>query len=128
MINADMKIRLRKINRPDLLSTLDAGFNASGELELEGYDLGKLPEEVFGDSDYEYWVTLPVTSLPAFAREASDELGLSRPTGEPDRASLMDLIRRLFLPEGELKPVFSGESAFMKWLEGKGIPYNFCTW
>lgn len=36
-----------------------AAILANGDLELAGQDIGKAPLEVFGDSDYEYWLTVP---------------------------------------------------------------------
>ena len=32
---------------------------ANGDFQLSGQDLGKAPMEIFGDSDYEYWLTVP---------------------------------------------------------------------
>jgi uncharacterized protein YciI len=34
-------------------------IDASGDLVLEGYCAGPLAEQLFGDSDWEYWVTVP---------------------------------------------------------------------
>ena len=53
--------------------TIEAYFETTGSLIVEGYDIGKAVEEYWGDSDYEYSFTIPpqevdklyrVTSLP----------------------------------------------------------------
>ena len=38
---------------------IDVRINENGDLLFSGQDLGEAPEEVFGDSDYEYWLTIP---------------------------------------------------------------------
>jgi hypothetical protein len=38
---------------------IDAEINAAGDLVVSGQDTGKAPIEAFGDSDYEYWLTIP---------------------------------------------------------------------
>ena len=37
------------------LSMLEAVIDDSGDLLLEGYDLGETPQDFWGDEDYEYW-------------------------------------------------------------------------
>jgi hypothetical protein len=38
---------------------IDALILENGDLQLAGQDVGKAPLEIFGDSDYEYWLTIP---------------------------------------------------------------------
>lgn len=38
--------------------TIEAFFGADGSLIVEGYDIGKTVEEYWGDSDYEYSITI----------------------------------------------------------------------
>jgi hypothetical protein len=38
---------------------ITASVLANGDLQLAGQDTGKAPSEIFGDSDYEYWLTVP---------------------------------------------------------------------
>lgn len=38
---------------------LDAKIKADGDLSLEGYYAGPMCEKFFGDSDYEFWLTIP---------------------------------------------------------------------
>ncbi|MBI4287678.1 MAG: hypothetical protein HY671_04515, partial [Chloroflexi bacterium] len=37
---------------------VSAGINDNGDLVISGQDVGKNIQELFGDSDYEYWVTV----------------------------------------------------------------------
>ena len=36
-----------------------------GSIKMDAQDKGKLVEEIWGDDDYEFWVNVPVTALPA---------------------------------------------------------------
>ena len=38
---------------------IDVCIKENGDLLFSGQDFGKAPEEIFGDSDYEYWLTIP---------------------------------------------------------------------
>ena len=40
---------------------IDAGLEANGDLQISGQDLGEVPMEIYGDMDYEYWLTVPAT-------------------------------------------------------------------
>lgn len=43
--------------------TIEAFFDSTGNLIVEGYDIGKSVEEYWGDSDYEYSVTVPAEEV-----------------------------------------------------------------
>jgi len=38
---------------------IDVRINENGDLLFSGQDIGSAPEEIFGDMDYEYWLTVP---------------------------------------------------------------------
>ena len=38
---------------------LDVRIEENGDLRFSGQDIGEVPEQIFGDSDYEYWLTVP---------------------------------------------------------------------
>lgn len=38
---------------------IDVRINENGDLLFSGQDIGNAPEEIFGDIDYEYWLTVP---------------------------------------------------------------------
>ena len=40
---------------------IDAEINDEGTFVLSGQDVGKAPEEYWGDSDYEYWIVINKT-------------------------------------------------------------------
>jgi hypothetical protein len=48
--------------------TIEAYFDEHGNLVIDGYDIGKRVEEVWGDSDYEYMVTIPSLELNTLYR------------------------------------------------------------
>jgi hypothetical protein len=44
---------------------VSAAILENGDLELSGQDVGKAPSAIFGDSDYEYWLTVPAAHKDA---------------------------------------------------------------
>jgi len=38
---------------------IDVCIDENGDLLFSGQDIGSAPEEIFGDLDYEYWLTVP---------------------------------------------------------------------
>lgn len=45
--------------RGDTSIRIDVSVKKNGDLQFAGQDIGKAPSELFGDSDYEYWLTVP---------------------------------------------------------------------
>lgn len=52
------KIEMMKEITPRDKRYLDALIDDKGNLVLEGYDIGDSVKEFWGDSDYEYWLTV----------------------------------------------------------------------
>jgi hypothetical protein len=52
------KIKLMEFKTERDSRYLDAKIDNDGNLVLEGYDIGDSVEEFWGDSDYEYWLTV----------------------------------------------------------------------
>lgn len=77
---------------------VDAEILQSGALVISGQDVGEAPEKWFGDSDYEWWVTV----------RAEDK----------DRV-LLALIEEIFGGR------FHASDEFREWLKTKGIPNQF---
>ena len=94
------KIRLYE-SRGDTTVLIDVEIAEDGRLEVSGQDLGDAPEKYWGDSDYEYWVSV-------------------RP--EHKDWVLLALIERLY--GGNSSVV----SEFMEFLRSRGIPYEFDSW
>ena len=58
------------------------------KLIIDGYDIGKNVEAVWGDSDYEYVITIPANSLPPLYGLLGVELG--------DHKALLEAIAKRF--------------------------------
>lgn len=43
---------------------IDALIKPNGDLEISGQDIGELPRTLFGDEEYEYWLTVPASQVP----------------------------------------------------------------
>lgn len=80
---------------------INAEIKQNGDLQLSGQDVGEAPKEYWGDSDYEYWLTVP---------------------GEHKDDVLLLLIERLY--RGNASVV----SEFRELLESSGIPCEFNSW
>ena len=80
---------------------IDVEINDKGSIVLSGQDLGKVPEEFWGDSDYEYWIVVD--------QKQKDNL-------------LLSLIKDKF---GGNAQAFSN---FKDYLIKEGIPYDFDSW
>ena len=77
---------------------IDVRVDDKGDLLFSGQDIGDAPEEIFGDLDYEYWLTIPAA--------------------EKDRV-LLALIEKVY--RGNASVV----SEFREFLESKDIPCHF---
>jgi hypothetical protein len=80
---------------------IDAEITESGDLLLSGQDVGKAPEEFWGDADYEYWVLV--------AAEHKDRV-------------LLALLEKVY---GGNQSAVSDFRAFLK---EKGLPSSFHSW
>jgi len=53
---------IKKVSLVDLVGPtsihIEAEITDQGDLLLSGQDLGDAPKEIFGDSDYEYWLRI----------------------------------------------------------------------
>ncbi len=58
----DYSITLYHLKREDIKIDIVARFDKD-KLIIDGYDIGKTVEEAWGDSDYEYIMTIPATSV-----------------------------------------------------------------
>jgi hypothetical protein len=51
------KVNLVQVKGPTSIY-IDVEITEEGDLLFSGQDIGKAPEEFFGDSDYEYWLLI----------------------------------------------------------------------
>lgn len=71
--------------------------DVNGDMQIAGQDVGAAPREFFGDSDYEYWVTIP---------------------WEHSRDITLELLRALaHRPPGGTTPI-------IEWLREHSIPFT----
>ena len=77
---------------------IDAEIKGTGDLQLSGQDVGEAPRKFFGDSDYEYWLTV--------SKEHKDDV-------------LLLLLEKLYGGNS------SAVSKFRGLLESRGIPCEF---
>ena len=83
----DCSITLYHLERKDIKIDIVARFD-EGNLIIDGYDIGKTVEEAWGDSDYEYVMTIPERSLPLLYRLLGVEEG--------DRKMLLKALAKRF--------------------------------
>lgn len=57
------KKNLFSIDNENIRVTINLGFDGE-DLKLDGYDIGKTVSDMWGDSDYEYSITISETELP----------------------------------------------------------------
>ena len=56
-------LTIARLERPDITISIHAQLSADGGLRLEGDDVGQRVQEIWGDSDYEYWVDVPASEI-----------------------------------------------------------------
>ncbi|MCB2065510.1 MAG: hypothetical protein KDE15_02590 [Erythrobacter sp.] len=64
---SELHRRIAEQDLPGNRRTIDLHLNADGSLRLEGGDVGSQVEEVWGDSDYEFWVDIPASAVGRLA-------------------------------------------------------------
>ena len=60
-------VTLLDVRHPDIRVRLEASFGEDGDLWLIGQDLGPRVEELTGEDEYEYFLTVRAEHLPAVA-------------------------------------------------------------
>jgi hypothetical protein len=107
---------------------IDAEIDEQGSLLLSGQDIGKAPEEWFGDSDYEYWVVVAASDKERVLSILLGQLAGGqqfRPAGDASEDekdwALLTVIEKTY--GGDLRAV----SAFCDLLKANGIRYEFHT-
>jgi hypothetical protein len=96
----EQRLVVRRTDDGATVSVVEVVVTESGDLVMEGQDVGEAPTEFFGDGDYEYWVTV---------------------RGSGKDAVLLRLLADRFASEG------APSSAFMEWLTANGIEFEFAT-
>ena len=58
-------IKLVEIEGPTSVN-IDVSINEAGDVVFSGQDIGEAPSMYVGDSDYEYWLTIPAIEKDRF--------------------------------------------------------------
>ncbi len=108
---------------------IDAEITKDGDLVMTGQDLGKLPQEYWGDSDYEFWVYVPSKYKDYFHRILLEKFHADNPNVVDqfkDSNSTDDVILALLqkLYAGNPKAV----DQFKDFMRSQGIPAEFDSW
>jgi hypothetical protein len=107
------RIELYRIDTPEIKILMELYFNEKRQLIFDGCDIGKKVEEIWGDSDYEYYYTIE----PAQVEELYPVLGIIN----AERYALLV----------ELKNRFGGNSAYSKFghfMTENNIKFEAFTW
>ncbi len=112
------RVRLCEV-RGETSVYIDAEINDQGSLVVSGQDVGKAPEEYWGDSDYEYWVVV--------AKEHKDRVrrALSEREFGGDSLSWGSLWKQLFpLFRTVFEDLAIDREAYARFLTAQGIPFD----
>lgn len=127
-VRREKKVRL--VASPGETSVfIDAEIDEKGNLVLSGQDIGKAPEECFGDSDYEYWLVVAASDKEHVLSILLGQVAGGqqfRPAGdtsedEKDWALLTAITKKY---GGDKRVV----SALFDLLKANGIRYEFHTY
>jgi len=105
-------ITLYHFESEDIKINIVARFEKN-KLIIDGYDIGKTVEEAWGDSDYEYVMTIPNSSLPPLYELLNVEAG--------DRRGLLEALAKRFYGNHCF-------SAIGDFLEKNNIKHEGFTW
>jgi hypothetical protein len=105
---------------------VDAEIKENGDLVVSAQDVGKAPLEWWGDSDYEFWVTVASKdkqrvfhALIGRTRKSRDSL----PTElEDEDTALLTLLEQYYSGH------FHAVDEFRDFLQSQDIPFGWMTW
>jgi uncharacterized membrane protein len=108
---------------------IDAEINKDGDLVITGQDIGKLPEEYWGDSDYEFFIYIPAKYKEDVRRVLLEKFQADNPNvanSVEHLKSTDDVILAL------LDKIYAGNpkavDEFKDYVRSKGIPAEFGSW
>lgn len=81
-------------------------------------------EQIWGDSDYEYWVTVSRKHFPRLIDALTAKLGREATGTQGDKGNLaLSLLKEAFQTD-----VFATDGDYRRWLEEVGIPSEFSSY
>jgi hypothetical protein len=108
---------------------IDAEINKDGDLVITGQDIGKLPEEYWGDSDYEFFIYIPAKYKEDVRRVLLEKFQADNPNvanSVEHLKSTDDVILAL------LDKIYAGNpkavDEFKDFIRSQGIPAEFDSW
>lgn len=119
------------------VSHLSAYIGRDGALVLEWQDLGPAVSSMWGDSDYEYWVTVPASRLNYLVRSLHKELKARSilVSGVEDAVIQSELSKRdvdylalILVRAAFANDIFTTDSEFRDWLKRKRIRSSFFSY
>jgi hypothetical protein len=110
---------------PAVASHLRAWTDDQG-LVIEGQDLGPGVESIWGDSDYEYWLSVEDQYLDRVFTGLAKKLGF--PEEVPNRRSKRDLLLLEYLQRSWIRGLFETDIDFRKWLNAIHVPSKFSSY
>ena len=106
------RITLFSLVRPDINVRIELYFDEMGQLILEGYDMGKTVEEIWGDADYEYSHIVPAEEVHKFYSLFD--------LPQNDRTTLLRTLRKFFGDN-------SAYTLFGEYMDAHGVKYTSFT-
>ena len=121
---------------------IDAEITKDGNLVIMGQDLGKLPEEFWGDSDYEFWVHVAAKYKGDVFRILLEKLNQDNIEVEDDFRDFMRSRRILWVHLTTnhkddvllalIEKLYAGNpkavDQFKDFVRSRGIPAEFDSW
>ena len=128
IISESKKVQLYE-ERGEASRFIDAEITKDGDIVMTGQDLGKITEEFWGDSDYEFFVYIPASYKDDVYRVLLEKLSKDYPeaVNKLDKFRLTEdavlaLIEKLYA--GNPKAV----DDFKDYMRSQGIPAEFDSW
>jgi hypothetical protein len=103
-----------------------AAWTDSKGLVLEGQDTGEQVERIWGDLDYEYWLSVKREHLDRVLNGLAEKLG-GMPAPLEDRKAQDQLLLGLLQACWD-RGFFETDVDFREWLEGIRVPSEFASY